>query len=421
MTRRGDPVLAALDDQRGNADPGQHVTHVDLPDHPQHPQDGARAGGHPLPARQGPAGRVRAGQAGGVPLDAVALPPAAGRQVLDRAGHLLRLLPARVARRGRPPGRRRAEDQRRDPLRVPGREQDAHRAALGVAEQHGPVRTARPHHRAHVLDALLGRVLPGGPVGQPGIALVEHDQPAERGQPPVEPRRVRVLPPQVEVADQAGHDHDVPVALAEDLVGDVHAVAAARVPGDRRSASLRRPAAGAVVARAGGASAASWRRMRLLQLAQRPGWARCPSSPVQDLPQVTVGAQRLRLASGPVQRQHPVRPQPLAQRMRGGRASRAPRSAPGAGRRPAAPRPATPAPPAALSSSRAAPPCANGASSTSARAGPAPQAQCLVQPAGRERAVPGRQRGLPVPGQPLEPRRVQLVRAPPGSGNPAAG
>ena len=39
----------------------------------------------------------------------------------------------------------------------------------------------------------------------------------------------------------------------------------------------------------------------------------------------------------------------------------------------------------------------------------APQAQCLVQPAGRERAVPGRQRRLPVPGQVLEPRRVQFA------------
>jgi hypothetical protein len=156
--------------------------------------------------------------------------------------------------------------------------------------------------------ALLGRVLPGGPVGQPGIALVEHDQPAEGGQPPVEPRRVRVFPPQVEMADQAGHDHDVPLPLTEDLVGDVHAVAAAGVPGDRRVRLAPRACLalrGRLALRA--RAAAGGRRSQggvlaqdpALQLAQRRAGLDAELAG-QDGAQLAVGLQRLRLAPGPV-------------------------------------------------------------------------------------------------------------------------
>jgi hypothetical protein len=128
----------------------------------------------------------------------------------------------------------------------------------------------------------------------------------------------------------------------------------------------------------------------------------------QDGAQVAIGAQRFGLAPGPVQRQHPVRPQPLAEGMRGGERFEFPDQLPvaAAGQQCLGPRLQRREPPF-LQSARLRLRERRVVHVGQGRA--TPQARCLVQPAGRERAVPGRQRRLPVPGQALEPRRIQLA------------
>src|SRR6516225_12296259 len=49
-------------------------------------------------------------------------------------------------------------------------------------------------------------------VRQPGVPLVEHDQAAQRREPAEETGGLRVFPEQLEMAHQAGHEHDVPFA-----------------------------------------------------------------------------------------------------------------------------------------------------------------------------------------------------------------
>ena len=71
---------------------------------------------------------------------------------------------------------------------------------------------------------------PATAVGQPGAALVEEDQARERGEPLEEARAARLLPVQLEVGDEPGHEDQVDRAVADDLVGDVD-VAALRVAG----------------------------------------------------------------------------------------------------------------------------------------------------------------------------------------------
>ena len=87
------------------------------------------------------------------------------------------------------------------------REQAAHRAALGHAQQHRLARSDRVHHRAHVVHALLERRQRDDRIGQAGAALVEQDQPRERGEPAQKPRERRLLPEALEVRHPA-HDED---------------------------------------------------------------------------------------------------------------------------------------------------------------------------------------------------------------------
>ncbi len=192
---RGDAVAGTLDDQGRDVDGRQHVPDVDRPAHPDDAQQGAGAHRHPLPAGEFLPRPRRACAARRVPLDALALPPAVRREALEGLDHLAGLVSARVVGRRHPAGGRCGEHQRAHPLGVGGGEQQAHRAALRVAEQHSPARPAGAHHRLHVGHALFERQVAGSTVGQAGVPLVEHDQPAQPGQPPEEPRRGPVLPP----------------------------------------------------------------------------------------------------------------------------------------------------------------------------------------------------------------------------------
>jgi hypothetical protein len=120
------------------------------------------------------------------------------------------------------------------------------------------------------------------------------------------------------VAHQAGDEHDVPVALAENLVGDVHAVVGQRVAGLRNGERLAAPrcaaVAGVLLAECGAVQRGVLTQDAGMQVAERR--AGLDGQFVgQDRAQVTVGAQRVGLPAGPVQGEHPQRPEPFAQRV----------------------------------------------------------------------------------------------------------
>jgi hypothetical protein len=148
-------------------------------------------------------------------------------ELLEGGHHGRGLAPARVISCGFPAGRGGAQDERRDPFRASGREQQAHRRTLGVAEEHRTAGAARVHHRLQVGQLFLERRVPWPAIGQAGVALVEQDRAAQRREPAKEARGERLLPPQIQVTDQARYEHDVRLSRAGDLVGDV------QVPVDR--------------------------------------------------------------------------------------------------------------------------------------------------------------------------------------------
>jgi len=129
-----------------------------------------------------------------------------------------------------------------------------------------------------------------------------------------------VFPDQIEVAHQAGHENDVLIAFPDDLVGDVDAVLGQGIPGLRDNVLARRPGRacgrrircgtvpcravqGAVLAQDAGLQVAQVRTGLDGQLGD------------QDRAQVAVSAQRVRLAAHPVKGEHPLEPEPFAERM----------------------------------------------------------------------------------------------------------
>jgi hypothetical protein len=70
------------------------------------------------------------------------------------------------------------------------------------------------------------------PIRAARSAPVEGDDTRERGKSFKHPCRRLVLPDQLDVGGEPGHDDEIELAATEDLVGDVH-VAAARVSGLR--------------------------------------------------------------------------------------------------------------------------------------------------------------------------------------------
>ena len=139
----------------------------------------------------------------------------------------------------------------------------------------------------------------------------------------------------------------------------------------------------------------------------------------QDVAQLPVGAQRVGLPPGPVQREHPLVPEPLAERMGRWSASRAPRSGPGApaGRPRYGPRlqcskallfqPAASVPPGGQRSGRPARLRASG--------------QGLVETTHPRDRVPGRQRHIALAGRRCPNRSASVPPTSSPTSNPKAG
>ena len=153
--------------------------------------------------------------------DPLGVPPPVGRDELGRrlAQRLRGRGPRVVGRLGRAPHRA-VEDQRGHALRVGGREQDAHRPALGDPEQRRALGSGGVHDRPHVVDPLLESRRLRDRVGQPGAALVEDDQARERGEPLEEVGERGHVPEELEVGGEAEHQDEVDRPVADDLVGD---------------------------------------------------------------------------------------------------------------------------------------------------------------------------------------------------------
>ena len=204
--------------ERGHPDGREHVAHVDLEVHHVELAEGPRACALSHAERE--------------VLDLLVHPFAVevrARQ-LDRAPEALvlrvvalRLLarhPVREAGRAREPRQRPVDDERPAALGVGGREEDAHRPALGGAD-HGRGRGAgRVHDRAHVVHAGLEVGDAGHAVGQSGAALVEQDQAGEGSEPAEERRLPLVRPDELDVRDRAGNPDQVEGPVAQHLVGD---------------------------------------------------------------------------------------------------------------------------------------------------------------------------------------------------------
>ena len=90
-----------------------------------------------------------------------------------------------------------------------GREQDAHRTALGTADDCRPFRPGVVHDRADVVHQVVERGSFGDPVRESRAAPVEHDHARERGEPLQPARPGRPLPILLEVRHVAGSHDDV--------------------------------------------------------------------------------------------------------------------------------------------------------------------------------------------------------------------
>ncbi len=113
-------------------------------------------------------------------------------------------------------------------LGIGGSEEDRHRAALEVPEERGALAPDRVHDRAHVVHPRFQVRDAALPVGEARTALVQADESRERRQPLEERRVARLLPVELEVADEPGDEDEIERAVAGHLVGD-RDIAALRV------------------------------------------------------------------------------------------------------------------------------------------------------------------------------------------------
>ena len=169
------------------------------------------------------------GHAGRAQVHVSALAPSFLDGIDDGPPFLFRVS-AGVVRRPGAAGIGPVQHESRGALGVGGGEEQRHRAALGDAEEGGPLDSDRIHDGPHVVHAVLERVDPGDPVGEPRAPLVEADEPREGAQPLEEVSRPRVLPLVFEMGHEAGDEDEVDRPGARDLVGDVE-IAALRVLG----------------------------------------------------------------------------------------------------------------------------------------------------------------------------------------------
>ncbi|HEX3686397.1 MAG TPA: hypothetical protein VHU60_02335 [Gaiellaceae bacterium] len=223
-----DRIVDAVDDQRRHVDRGDDAPHVDVDADAHERHRVTRGGRRRLQLAQPRLGRLRIRLVG--KQDPSREPLAPARRHLQ---HPVLELVARALAPGPVvalllPHLRAEQQQRLRSLRVRRGEQHRHRAAFGDADQRRLLGAGGVQHSAHVLHPLLQRADPD-PLREPHAALVEQDQPRERGQLLAEAPVAGVLPQNAEVRDGAGDPDDVERTFAEHLVGDLDA-AAARIP-----------------------------------------------------------------------------------------------------------------------------------------------------------------------------------------------
>jgi hypothetical protein len=105
-------------------------------------------------------------------------------------------------------------------LRVRGREEKRHRAALGDAEQGGSLGSDGVHHGAEVVHPRLEVGNAARAVGEACPSLVEQDQAREGGEPSQRLGCGAVPGGLEDRQDPAGDEHDVEGPVADGRVGD---------------------------------------------------------------------------------------------------------------------------------------------------------------------------------------------------------
>jgi hypothetical protein len=119
-----------------------------------------------------------------------------------------------------------AEDETQRPVGVRRREQHPERPGIACDRHDGAMDPDGVEDGPDVVHPILERRRVPDPVGQAGSALIEQDHPREATQA-LEPRTaVWLLPVQLEMLDEARDPDQRRLAVAEDLVGDVHVAAA---------------------------------------------------------------------------------------------------------------------------------------------------------------------------------------------------
>ena len=217
-------VASAVESQRRDLNRRERVAHADFAVHQRHRLDrpGARAALYPAPPPS-LGGRVAGGARSQLAQPAVVPLIGTADAVLARepGSVLLARLRPRVLLGAEPGQRRAVEHERRGPLWIGRREQHRHRAALGKAHDRGTLRAGGVHDGADVVHARLEIGNPLGAVGHPQTALVEQDQPGERGHAAVEVERA-ALPRDAEVGQHPAADEDhIHRAVTDNAVGDM--------------------------------------------------------------------------------------------------------------------------------------------------------------------------------------------------------
>ena len=216
-------LAGSVEDHDRNTDRRQQRSHIHVEHHPQQRAGCGRCRRQALCPPPCTPRRVVSGQRRSHRREVAAVTPLA-LEPIERFVHRLAAPVAPdeaaspvVAREAAP------EQQPERTLGIRGREQQAHRATFGRAQERRPVRSDRLHHGSHVVHPLLERrqAVLGHPIRQARATLVEHDQPTERRQPPIERRERRRFPRHLEMRDVAADDDQVGRTIAQNLVGDV--------------------------------------------------------------------------------------------------------------------------------------------------------------------------------------------------------
>ena len=229
-------VAAAVQDQRGGGHLRQHVAEVGLQEALDDLDGAADAGAHAHVAGE-PAGEGGVADLARRPQgeDLVDVEEAAqdglegGELVWGRAGWVVG---------GAEDGGGGVGGHAGHPVGVGDGGEEGDRAAVEDAEQRGPAGPHRVHHGEEVVHVLGERGVAARAVGHAGAALVEQDQPAAGGEAAEETGEGGVLPADLQVAGEAGEEHQVDGAVAQDLVGE-GGPAAAGEAGDRRVGAAR--------------------------------------------------------------------------------------------------------------------------------------------------------------------------------------